>query len=344
METQQMMGRLVKFLLLLAVVSACGGAGEKSTARKEQPVVAAQVVEPAVIVPIFDADSAYSYIAAQVAFGPRVPNSTGHVKCGNYLVSKLRSYGAQVVTQDVNLKAYNGDILRARNIIAQFQPENPVRVLLCAHWDTRPWADTDPNPANHYKPLPGANDGGSGVGVLIEIARQLSQVPTKVGVDIILFDAEDYGLHENDSHLWNKHRHSWALGSQHWAINPHKAGYSARYGILLDIVGAPGSRFCHEGYSTHFANNIINKVWSRAEALGYSSYFVNEEGGTVTDDHYYINSVLGIPCIDIINCDPESPNGFGPHHHTMRDDMEWIDPLTLKAVGQTVLTVIYNEK
>ena len=321
----------------------CGASSGKQQVVKtveKTPVV----VEPAVVVPIFDADSAYSFIETQVNFGPRVPSTTSHRQCGDYLISKFEGYGATVVTQDMELRAYNGDLLKARNIIAQFNPEKDNRIMLCAHWDTRPWADTDPDAANHYKPLPGANDGGSGVGVLLEIARHIGTLPTNSGVDIILFDAEDYGLHENDSHLWKKHRHSWALGSQFWSINPHVPGYNARYGILLDIVGAPNSRFLYEGYSTRFAEDVVYKVWQHADKLGYKNYFVQEDGGFITDDHYYVNSILGVPCIDIINCDPESPNGFGPYHHTMKDDMQWIDKATLKAVGQTVLTVIYNEK
>ena len=334
------------FLLIsIIILAACGGTASKGgEVTQGIAQVAEKVVEPAVVVPLFNADSAYNFIARQVAFGPRVPNTAAHRKCGEYLVTKLKEYGADVVTQDVGLKAYTGEVLKSRNIIAQFKPEASARVMLCAHWDTRPWADTDPDKANHYKPYPGANDGGSGVGVLLEVARQLSQVPATVGVDIILFDAEDYGLHENDSHLWDKHRHSWALGSQYWSINPHKQGYNARYGILLDIVGAPASTFLREGYSDFYASEIVDKVWTQAARMGYSQYFVNEEGGAVTDDHYYVNRVLGIPCIDIINHDSDSPNGFGPYHHTMKDDMDWIDRETLKAVGQTVMTVIYNEK
>ena len=335
----------IYILLLSVLIAACGATPvkEQNPAAKVQESRPA-IVEPAVIVPIFDADSAYAFVDAQIAFGPRVPNTSSHRKCGEYLVDKLRGYGAEVVTQDVKLKAYNGDMLDARNIIAQFQPQKSDRILLCAHWDSRPWADSDPDKANHYKPVPGANDGGSGVGILLEIARQLSQVPTALGVDIILFDAEDYGLHEKDMDKYYSNRHSWALGSQYWASNPHRKGYAARYGILLDIVGAPGSRFLHEGYSMHFASDVVAKVWDLAGKLGYTDYFIQEEGGTITDDHYYVSSISGIPCIDIINCDMDSPNGFGIHHHTVKDDMDWIDANTLKAVGHTVMTVIYNEK
>lgn len=323
------------YIIAVLLLAACGGSQKKS-----EPAV----IEAALIVPVFDADSAYDFVARQVAFGPRVPNSKEHRLCGDFLEDKLRSYGAEVVTQNVTLTAYNGDKLQARNIIAQFQPQNKKRVMLCAHWDSRPWADSDPDKANHYKPILGANDGASGVGVLLEIARHLSVVPANVGVDIILFDAEDYGRHEADPYTGEGLDHSWALGSQYWARFPHKENYNARYGILLDIVGAPSSTFYREGISEYYASAIIDKVWAQAARDGYAKYFIDERGGMVTDDHYYVNKFLGLPCIDIINCDPDSPNGFGPYHHTIKDDMDWIDATTLKAVGQTVMTVIYSEK
>lgn len=328
------MRRLLTIVVAALAMVACGGSQKKS---------APQVVEAAAIVPIFDADSAYRYVAEQVTFGPRVPNSASHRACGDYLEDKLRGYGAEVVAQNVTLTAYNGDKLQARNIVAQFQPLKKKRVMLCAHWDSRPWADSDPDKANHYRPVPGANDGASGVGVLLEIARHLSSVPTTVGVDIILFDAEDYGRHENDARSAG-FDHSWALGSQYWSRFPHKENYNARYGILLDIVGAPGSTFYRERISTHYASAIVDKVWAQAAKEGFAGYFVNEDGGMITDDHLYVNNFLNLPCIDIINCDMDSPNGFGEYHHTIKDDLNWIDASTLKAVGQTVMAVIYNER
>lgn len=334
METKSIVRSiLILPLVCLLLLVSCGAGNKQKENTKSVPM--------SVIVPIFNGDSAYSFVNSQVAFGPRVPNTQAHVNCGNWLENKLRGYGAEVVAQNMELTAYNGTKLQARNIIAQFQPENKKRVLLCAHWDSRPWADSDPNPDNHYKPILGANDGGSGVGVLLEIARQISMVPTTLGVDIVLFDAEDYGVHEKES---SEMEHSWALGSQYWARMPHKNNYNARYGILLDIVGAPGSKFHKEGISVHFAESIVNKVWGCASNLGYGDTFISEDGGYITDDHFYVNQFLGVPCIDIINYDPESPNGFGPHHHTMNDNMDWISADMLKIVGQTVMTVIYNEK
>lgn len=328
------MRKILSSLLAVLLFASCGGGAAKKTTIKES-------VESVVVVPAFNADSAYSFVGEQVAFGPRVPNSAEHRACADWLEAKLRSYGAEVIAQNIELTAYTGERLNARNIIAQFQPQKKKRVLLCAHWDSRPWADADPDPANHRKPIPGANDGASGVGVLIEIARQLSQQPTEVGIDIVLFDAEDYGTHAAEESTVDN---SWALGSQYWARLPHKQPYNARYGILLDLVGAPGSRFYREGISDKYASDIVDKVWNRAASLGYADTFINQEGGYVTDDHLYVNHYLRIPCVDIINHDVNSENGFGPYWHTMKDDMDWISAETLRMVGETVLAVIYNEK
>jgi hypothetical protein len=199
-------------------------------------------------VPGFNADSAYFYIEKQVAFGPRVPNTAAHKACAVWLENTLKRFTAEVVVQQTRLKASDGTLLDSRNIIASFNPEDKSRVLLCAHWDSRPWADHDPDPANRRKPVPAANDGGSGVGVLLEIARQMSQHNPGLGVDIVLFDAEDYGDHEESA---SSTQDSWGLGSQYWSRNPHVPGYSARFGILLDMVGANGATFTMEGTSMY---------------------------------------------------------------------------------------------
>lgn len=320
---------IISIFLLLS----CAGGGVRQVVTKEQ--------KQQVFTPCFNGDSAFGFVDMQVAFGPRVPNSVSHKACGDWLEAKLRSFGADVIAQHAELTAYTGEKLNARNIIAQFQPEKKKRVLLCAHWDTRPWADADPDPSNHRKPIPGANDGASGVGVLLEVARQLSINPSEVGVDIVFFDAEDYGTHASETAI---SENAWALGSQYWARMPHKENYNARFGILLDIVGAPGSKFYREGISQHFASNIIDKVWKHAKRLGYENVFIDEEAGYVTDDHLFVNRFMGIPCIDIINYDSNSENSFGPYWHTMKDDMNWISAETLEIVGNTVLAVIYDEK
>jgi len=307
----------------------------------QKPTDNESITKPQVVVPDFNADSAYSYVATQVAFGPRVPNTSAHVKCGDYLINKLKSLGADVIVQEAKLKAFDNKILNARNIIAQYNPQKNDRILLFAHWDCRPFSDHDSNPANYNKPVDGANDGASGVGILMEVARQLQKSPTQLGIDIIFFDAEDYG---QPDHIKAKYiADTWCLGTQYWAQLPHKNNYYARFGILLDMVGAPGATFYQEQFSKETASEAVNKIWKTAEQLGFGNYFPYAEGGAITDDHVYVNKYRGIPCVDIIHYDPTSESSFGAYWHTQNDVIGNVDKATLKAVGQTITAVIYNE-
>lgn len=299
--------------------------------------------ETVVNVPDFNADNAYGYVQAQVNFGPRVPNTEAHKACGDYLAGKLEEYGAVVTNQYADLTAFDGTILKARNIIGSYSPEKKKRVLLYAHWDTRPWADNDPDPANHRKPVLGANDGASGVGVLLEIARLINQQTPALGIDIIFFDAEDYGVPQ--FHNGPSPENSWALGSQYWSRFPHVDGYNARFGILLDMVGGKGATFYKERFSVQYASSVVKKIWGKARELGYNQYFVDELGTYITDDHLYVNTIAKIPSADIIPHEPYNErSNFGDFWHTVNDTMDNIDRATLKAVGQTVMEVIYREK
>ena len=320
-------------ILVVAMLHAC------QKPSSEQPTNPSPAVS--VAVPDFSADSAYTYIARQVAFGPRVPNTPSHLNCAAYLVMQLQQHGAVVTEQQFQARAFNGTLLNGINIIGSFLPDATKRVLLFAHWDTRPWSDHDPNPANYNVPVTGANDGASGVGVLLEIARHLGLNTPAVGVDIIFFDAEDYGAPVSFS---GNDQDSWALGSQHWSRNPHQKGYRAAYGILLDMVGAAGATFYKEQISTFYAPDIVQKVWNTARHLGFQRFFIDKPGGYITDDHLYVNRLAGIPSINIIHYDPTSENGFFEHWHTVNDTMENIDRETLYAVGTTLLHVIYNER
>ena len=321
----------ILFLILVSIFSflACKQTPQQSKAETRQ-----------IAVPSFSSDSAYIYVRRQVDFGARVPNTKAHKECAAYLSATLERFGAQVTEQRVTLTAFDGTALNAVNIIGSFQPEKKKRVLLFAHWDTRPWSDHDPDKQNYNTPVMGANDGASGVGVLLEIARQLGESQSEVGVDIIFFDAEDYGAPEN---AVTAMQNSWCLGSQYWARNPHVKGYRAKYGILLDMVGAHGATFYREQVSDYFAKTIVDKVWAQAQNLGFGNYFIDQKGGTITDDHLYINQIAGIPSIDIIQYDPHSESGFGHYWHTINDTMDNIDKNTLHAVGTTALHVIYNE-
>lgn len=295
--------------------------------------------EVKVVVPQFNADSAYNFVQAQVDFGPRVPNTKQHIDCGEFLAQKLQEFGAKVTNQYADLIAYDGTILKARNIIGAYKPESKKRLLLFAHWDTRPFADHDPDAKNHRSPILGANDGASGVGVLLEIARQINMQQPQLGIDIIFFDAEDYGAPQDYT---GNATNDYGLGSQYWSRYPHVENYNARFGILLDMVGGRDAQFLREGTSEEYASHINRKVWKTARELGYGNYFIDKKTGGVVDDHFYVNKYARIPSIDIIPSDENY--SFGSFWHSMADNMSIIDKETLKAVGQTVLTIIYNEK
>jgi hypothetical protein len=293
--------------------------------------------------PDFNADSAYRFVDKQVAFGPRVPNTRQHIACGDYLVAELKRFGADVQEQKMVVTAYDGTKLNARNIIGSYRLDNKNRVLLFAHWDTRPYSDHDPDSDNYRKPVPGANDAASGVGVLLEVARVIQSQAPETGVDIIFFDAEDYGMPEFAEKSVIE-GNTWCLGSRYWAENPHAPGYKAKFGILLDMVGADGATFYKEEGSRIHARNIVEKVWSTAGQLNYGAFFKGEHIGGIIDDHVPVNEIRRIPSIDIIDYRPNTEHGFFHSWHTRKDDMSNISKKTLGVVGQTVLEVIYKEK
>ncbi len=323
-----------KILIPLLALIIIGCASEPKVKKKTVP---AKTVE----VPSFNADSAYNFIADQVAFGPRVPNTKGHIACADYLIEKLNSYCDTVIVQEAQLTAFDGNVLNSKNIIASFKPLRAKRVLLCAHWDTRPFADQDS--INKNSAIEGANDGGSGVGILLEIARQFSLKKPDIGVDIILFDSEDYGQPSESD--YPRMEHSYCLGSQYWATHLHKDNYFAKFGVLLDMVGGENAVFTQELASVTFAPKIVKKVWNTAAKLGYGSTFKFQKTNLIIDDHLYINNLAQgrVPTIDIIEYNPITESHFYEHWHTHEDKLENIDKNTLKAVGQTVIDVVYNE-
>lgn len=329
------LGALLLAALLLKSCRTDNGGVTPPPVPKEQPA-------PAVKVPTFDADSAYAYVKRQVDFGPRNPGSDGHKACGDWLVAFLRPLADTVIEQTGTVTAFNGQKLPLRNIIASWAPEKKDRVLLLAHWDTRPFADKDETRKN--EPILGANDGGSGVGVLLEIARRLKEQAPTVGVDIFLTDAEDVGEPSDAIMAGENSLLTWCLGSQYWARNPHVPNYTARYGILLDMCGAAEATFYREQLSMQFAPHVVHKVWKAGQELGHERYFRNETKYFVgIDDHVIVNRDMRIPTIDIIGYD-EGTKAFHPSWHTHKDDMSVIDKATLLAVGRTVLHVVYQER
>ncbi|GAB2765218.1 M28 family peptidase [Rhabdobacter roseus] len=325
---------LLIFFVCLGLFCACRT--NQSSEGDEQSTVSTLPV------PTFNADSAYQFVQTQVDFGPRVPNTAAHRQAGDYLVATLKKYGLTVIEQPFTAITYNGKKLAARNIIGSYRPQAAKRIMLASHWDSRPFADEDSTASLQAQPVPAANDGASGVGVLLELARVLSQDSTQpeIGVDIVFFDAEDWG----NSREANDPLGGFCLGSQHWAANKHLPNYTAYFGVLLDMVGAKGATFPKEGHSMQYAADVVRTVWNTASALGYSQYFVDQLGPAIIDDHLPVNQTAKFPMIDIMHLKLNDLNRtFFDHWHTTHDTMEHIDPATLKAVGQTLLQVIYQE-
>ncbi len=318
-------------------------------ACKDEPVKDQKTNQPpaAVAAPKFQADSAFAMIKKQVDFGPRVPGSAAHIQCGDWMVSTLKTYGANVIEQKGSVVTFDGKNVPLRNIIAEFNPSAKKRIVLAAHWDTRPFADKDPDESKWKKPIDGANDGGSGVGVLMEIARLLQAQAPKVGVDLIFFDVEDYGTPEFVKNQDDNSVFTWCLGSQYWLRQPHKAGYIAEAGILLDMVGAKDATFNKEGKSVDAAPGMVGRLWNTAAKLGHGSYFRDETVQEIVDDHQFM-IMAGIPTANIIDMRPEvkamgfAGYTFGNFHHTHNDNLSVIDVATLKAVGETVIHVVWN--
>jgi glutaminyl-peptide cyclotransferase len=323
---------LIISFMIIGVITSCTNK-DSSESTSEQTTAMA----PA---PTFNADSAYAFVEKQVAFGPRVPNTKAHQQTGDYLVETLKKYGLEVTEQKFVATTYDSKKLNARNIIGAYNPQAGKRIMLAAHWDSRPFADEDST--RKTQPVPGANDGASGVGVLLEIARVLSQNTTSLdlGVDIVFFDAEDWG----NSAVATDDFGGFCLGSRYWADNRHLPNYSAYFGILLDMVGAKNATFPKEGYSTRNANEVVRNVWNTASQLGYSTYFVDQQGPAITDDHVAVIQKAKFPMIDIIHMRVNDlSRTFFDDWHTTGDNMDNIDPQTLKAVGQTLLQVVFNE-
>lgn len=337
--------RLHNYILFAAAALSLMACKQKPNADSE-----AAYATPA---PAFSADSAWAYAEGQCAFGPRVVGSEAHRACGLWLAEQFGRLGGEVRLQEASFTLYDGTTVRGRNIIASFGTETAMdstdradatdsraRLMVCAHWDSRPWADNDPDEANWHTPVMAANDGASGVAVLLELARLMGQNPPPVAVDLVCFDAEDCGVPqwaETDEDTES----TWCLGSQHWAREPHVSPLRVRFAILLDMVGGEQTEFRKEGFSLRFAPSVTDKVWAAAQRTGHGDLFSFDEGAFVTDDHVPLNRA-GVPAIDIVGGNPDG-SSFPVTWHTIDDNMQHLSRHTLQAVGETVADVIYSE-
>lgn len=317
----------------LVLFSSCGDN------KNNQPQhVAAAIDYSTVPIPQFNADSAYRFVQEQLSFGFRIPGTKAHLACAAYIETKMSEWCDTVIVQNFSATLWNNQTVKGKNIIASIRPELGKRILLAAHWDSRMWADHDSNVDNHKQPIMGANDGASGVAMLMELARVMKEQKLQVGVDFIFFDVEDQGIPE-----WTQEYqdNSWCKGSQYWAQHPHVQYYSAVYGILFDMVGSAEPRFTKEEISRRYAPGIMNKVWNAADALGYGNIFVDDETDPILDDHLYVNQIMGIPMMDIVQNTPGV--SFFEYWHTIYDNIDCIDKQTLKMVGDVTLKAIYAD-
>ena len=276
--------------------------------------------------PAFNPESAWKYLIAQCDFGPRNPGSDGHRKCGDFLVAELRKYAESVQEQpftfrDTRLKkTYN-----MRNIIADFGTQDAPKIILCAHWDTRPWSDMDPNPANRGKPILGANDGASGVAALLEMARLFAEYSPPVPIRIIFFDGEDYG---RANEIWD-----YLLGSKHFAQSADPAEY--KYAVLLDLIGDEDLEIKREYNSFQYCRELQDKIWKIARKVG-SHQFSSRLTIPIIDDHLPLIEI-GIPAVDIIDFEYQ-------YWHTQQDTPEHCRKESLEAVGKVLVELIYGEE
>lgn len=324
---------------LICVLFSTTGCNNKSRKTASTGEENTPTIKPVVT---FNADSAFSFIQKQVEMGPRVPGSEASRECAAWITERLKKSGADtVITQSFTATAHNGDKLPLVNIMGRYGTRGQPRLLLLAHYDTRPWADREHDPDDIMTPIPGANDGASGVAALIEMARLFAQKRPEMAIDLLFVDGEDYGKSEG----WQNTDSTWCLGTQYW-INHMPHDYrtmTPRYGILLDMVGGKHAQFLREFISDRYAPTVLDKVWQIAQASGYGDLFINKPGGSVIDDHLFTNSA-GIPTIDIIDCNNEETGNFPRSWHTLNDNIDNIDPEVLQAVGQTVANVIYRER
>ena len=326
------------FLLavMACLLSACGGKTKRNIGGPDTITLAS--------CPTFSTDTCMKYIQEQCDFGPRVTGSKEAALCRQYLVEQFKCFGAQVEEQPCEVTLWDGSKLSACNIIAKVNPDNQDRILFCAHWDSRPWADNDPNLLNHQKPVLAANDGASGVAVMLELARLMSkEQPIKTGIDFVCFDVEDYGTPQWANEEEASEGSTWCLGSRAWTEQAAQDNYQARFGILFDMVGGRGSTFSKELISIYYAQPIVEMLWHIAKQIGYGQFFPLSEGSSIMDDHVNVNKIANVPCIDIVPYHTDGPSPFGPTWHTVSDTPENIDPYVLEAVGQSVLQFIYND-
>lgn len=271
----------------------------------------------------FSGPTALKYVEQQLAFGPRIPNTSGHQKTGDWLLRELRARADTVVVQEIRHRTSKGQALQLRNFFARFRPQATDRLLYVAHWDTRPFADKSANLGQQRLPVPGANDGASGVAVLLGVADALKAKPPTIGVDLLFVDGEDYGDFADSTET--------LIGARYFAKHL-PPGYTTLFAVLFDMVGDKDLQFLEEGYSAQNAPEVVQRVWQTADRLGYSNVFVKRVTQALTDDHVPLQQA-GIRAIDVIDFD-------FPYHHTTEDTLDKVSAESLQIVGNVAVALI----
>ena len=271
----------------------------------------------------FRGDTAFAYIQRQLAFGPRIPNTAGAKQTGDWLLAQLRARADTVIVQEFQQRTAKGQTLKLRNFLARFRPQATDRILFVAHWDTRPFADKSANLGQQRMPVPGANDGASGVAVLLGVADALKAKPPTVGVDLLFVDGEDYGNFSDSTET--------LIGARYFAKHL-PPGYTTLFAVLFDMVGDKDLQFQQEGYSMANAPEVVQRVWQTAARLGYGRVFQARAEQPLIDDHVPLQQA-GIRAIDVIDFD-------FPYHHTTEDTIDKVSAASLQIVGDVAVALV----
>jgi hypothetical protein len=297
---------------LLLLAAAC------SRGTDARPVVAAASE--------FIADSAMSYVRQQVAFGPRVAGSEGWRRAGDWIAQRLLATADTVIEQRWTHRLEDGRTIPQRNLLARFRPRAPERVLYLTHWDTRPVADNEPVPADRERPIPGANDGASGVALLLGVADALKKRAPAMGVDLLFVDGEDYGT-------WGPPDTDVLIGSTYFAAHLPDSAYRPLFGVLWDMIGDADLNIPQELHSAQQAPEVVQRVWQKAKDLGYDKWFLPDTRSyPITDDHYPLLKA-GLRVINVIDIDY-------PHHHRLSDTVDKVSVKSLQIVGDVAMALL----
>jgi Zn-dependent M28 family amino/carboxypeptidase len=272
----------------------------------------------------FDGHKALAYAKAQVDFGARVPGTDAHRQAGDWIVARMKERADTVIEQTWTHRSAAGVDLPLRNVLARFRPQATERVLYLTHWDSRPTSDSENDATLRTKPVPGANDGASGVGLFVALGDLLKKTPPSVGVDLLFVDGEDYGNFDKNEDV--------LIGSRYFVEHLPSPNYQILYGVLWDMIGDSDLQIYQETHSVERAPEVVSRVWQTATDLGYSRYFVPESRYAVTDDHIPLLD-KGLRVIDVIDLDYTA-------HHTTRDTMDRISATSLKVVGDVAYALV----